>query len=247
MRHINSKWSRLDDKKSKGKYLFTLIELLVVIAIIGILASLLLPALSKAREMGRQAICLNNIRQINLGMLRYMDDWDGYLPGYDDIIDPAIGSVHYWTWFTYGSYGGKYIGDFRFHYSEEPGRGQGTILDCPTLKRGMVMNLGDVYGGDGHNPSDYAIDRYSGGDDISSSSVKRLTQKHTNEAFIMCGGPWPSIFNRWSWFNQNRISPHSNQDLNIVLFYDGSARGVPLSNINAQTSDNDPFWNHDGE
>jgi len=43
---------------------FTLIELLVVVAIIAILAAILLPALSKAREKARQAVCMNNLKQI---------------------------------------------------------------------------------------------------------------------------------------------------------------------------------------
>lgn len=59
---------------------FTLIELLVVIAIIVMLIAILMPALSKAREQSRSAVCMNNLRQIGLGLAIYRQEYSGYLP-----------------------------------------------------------------------------------------------------------------------------------------------------------------------
>jgi prepilin-type N-terminal cleavage/methylation domain-containing protein/prepilin-type processing-associated H-X9-DG protein len=59
---------------------FTLLELLVVLAIVVILASLLLPAISRTKETGRSAVCLNNLHQIGLGLQLYVQDNENRLP-----------------------------------------------------------------------------------------------------------------------------------------------------------------------
>jgi prepilin-type N-terminal cleavage/methylation domain-containing protein len=75
MRHIISNQAR---QARRGA--FTLIELLVVIAIIAILAGLLLPSLASAKQRGQSIHCLNNMRQIGLGLRMYLDDNDGIFP-----------------------------------------------------------------------------------------------------------------------------------------------------------------------
>jgi len=67
----------------KGKNGFTLIELLVVIAIIAILAAMLLPALAKAKEQARKAVCLTNLKQLGLTLHLYAQDWGGWFPYHD--------------------------------------------------------------------------------------------------------------------------------------------------------------------
>jgi prepilin-type N-terminal cleavage/methylation domain-containing protein len=73
---------------------FTLIEMLVVIAIIGILAALLLPALTSAREKARRTSCLNNLNQFSKGLESYCADFGGYFPCYPGWgIDPSANTL----------------------------------------------------------------------------------------------------------------------------------------------------------
>jgi len=111
----------------QASHRFTLIELLVVVAIIAILASLLLPALSKARDSARGTTCLNNLKQIGTSISFYANDNEDYIPSSTTPAVWLVYSATYPNWMQY------YVG---------AGDGMRKIVNCP-MYHGLWYNSGN--------------------------------------------------------------------------------------------------------
>ena len=137
---------------------FTLIELLVVIAIIAILASLLLPAVSKAQEMARRVGCMNNLRSMNVVVSFYANDYNERVP------HNVVPGAYLWNW---GDYFAEYMdltpAGWTAGYGDalvtNPGDGPFWCLSQKANTSSYGLNV-DLTGGTFHSRTDQADPEY---------------------------------------------------------------------------------------
>lgn len=132
---------------------FTLIELLVVISIIAILASMLMPALTKAKKSARSITCMNQLKQINTGLALYADEMDGWMTPKDSqtALSASYKSTYgiyvlYWPYL----YLQPYIADIPGPGPDYPGAVKPNIYMCPEYETpAMNQEFGMVYSSGG--------------------------------------------------------------------------------------------------
>ena len=185
---------------------FTLVELLVVIATIGILAALLLPVLSQAKEKSRSTACLSNLRQVSLAIRLYTDDYSDRLPVLPDPNPYPNGVGAFYKQLVKG-----YLG------LTGPASPTEKVFACPSDSVLQIQS--------GHAFTSYTFNGY----EVGPGALPRITGKKLgaikNPAKAVLAGEWPAFFGG-SW--HPRVTQDYASAKNVLGFVDGHARLVKI-------------------
>jgi len=201
---------------------FTLIELLVVIAIIAILAAILFPVFARAREKARQSSCLSNVKQLNLALNMYAQDYDDTLP----CVQMRSPTTLYGYWFDVC----------------EPYIKNQQVLVCPSSPRQ------DVGYGWNYPHAGYRLDN---GNQLNRSEILYPAEmmlfgdsnngSYRRYLYCACVGHWP--FPPGIRDATNVIATRHNEGANFG-FADGHAKWRQTNGLTGSSTDVQRFWGH---
>jgi len=228
----------------RTKRAFTLIELLVVIAIIAILAAILFPVFAQAREKARAITCISNQKQLGLGIMMYLEDYDECFPQNQYYDGPGFNDQHVWSDMIY-----PYIknGDL-----SKNGAGQlvqwGTsgIYLCPDFPQpvqnayGINWSLAMDGSNPWSNPEPVVVAAHLASV-TTPAAVILLAEKGRNDA----SWGWPQ-FEPWEWSWTDYVAPVNGQQTHFGPHYDldptGNNPNGTRGDCDYSTSSGSPPW-----
>lgn len=224
------------------KTFFTLIELLVTIAIIAILASLLLPALSKAKETTRQIACANNLKQLGFAFNCYVQDSNEYLPPFGQ----DGGNAPFWFHVI-----GTYLQHKNTDYFGYTGSSVTGYMTCPT-ETNTTYTYGVNYTGAAGTYSQrvFAYTFQGGSRKIAGLRSTCFLAGDGNSGAAI-SNPNPSIFpmnidkdgdgvnDSCSWASTYNGASMRHRSGIVFLFADGAVKKLPLMQF---IKNNDNMW-----
>jgi len=196
--------TKVSNRGSKrGLMGFTLIELLVVIAVIAILMAILMPALKAAREQGKRAVCLNNLKQLTLAWILYADDYEGKLPNSDVSYagDPPVT-----TWWVHWPTNGLDSTIPEWHTAIKKGQmwlycKNVNLYRCPNAPRKYGLSYAIVDSMNGY----CGWDDYSNYDELKITNVNQI--RRTSERIVFLDesppspGTWGVKYAKEAWWD----------------------------------------------
>lgn len=220
---------------------FTLIELLVVIAIIAILASMLLPSLSRAKETSKSLSCKSNLKQVSGGFIMYSGDSTDYLP---PLNVSTSGAAQYYNWYT--NLVAAYV-PVKQWYIERDGnmRDNGSsVWKCPSV------NNSELLWGSGYGVADTVIQYaslygYKRINNVKSPSKTFLIGDCWNPGFSTPNATWiafsPPYVTSWPGGAQQPAMRHTGKQVNVG-FVDGHVSFEDYKKLAISTSIVDYFF-----
>ncbi len=219
---------------------FTLIELLVVIAVIAILASLLMPALSSARETARMIECSGNMKQMYLTAQYYVGDYESILP-YSTVIDNALGTARGHRYKHLSDYLKLDTGSLGRETPKHRGTSEiSSLFRCPSSPISLIRN--GIYYQRGHyrcNSIHLMTEPNSQGKKTGGRAPDKLHQPVSTVNFFEVAGNWTLITGGYEVISTKISSSteecirkdyimgrHRARTQNLV-FYDGHYENAP--------------------